>query len=35
MSTRKVLLGCGIASSLLYVAMNVIAPLQYPGYNVS
>src|SRR5512144_1712592 len=34
MSTRKVLLGCGIASSLLYVAMNVIAPLQYAGYSV-
>ena len=24
----------GIASSLLYVAMNVIAPMRYPGYDV-
>lgn len=30
---QKILLSCGIISSLLYVAMNVIVPLQYPGYN--
>jgi hypothetical protein len=30
---RKILLGCGIASSVLYVLMNVIAPLRYPGYS--
>ena len=34
MSTRRVLFACGIASSLLYVIMNIIAPLQYPGYSV-
>jgi Protein of unknown function (DUF998) len=30
---RKVLLGCGIASSLLYVMMNVVAAMRYPGYD--
>jgi Protein of unknown function (DUF998) len=30
---RKVLLGCGIASSLLYVVMNVVAAVIYPGYD--
>jgi uncharacterized protein DUF998 len=30
---RKVLLSCGIASSLLYVVMNVIAAMGYPGYD--
>lgn len=30
---KKVLLGCGIISSLLYVAMNIIVPMQYPGYS--
>ena len=30
---RKVLLVCGILSSLLYVAMNVIAALLYEGYS--
>jgi hypothetical protein len=34
MRTRKVLLGCGIAASLLYVTMNTVAPLQYQGYSV-
>jgi hypothetical protein len=29
----KVLLVCGIASSLLYVAMNVFVPTTWPGYN--
>ncbi len=31
--TRKVLLVCGILSSLLYVTMNVIAAMLYEGYN--
>jgi len=30
---RKLLLVCGILSSLLYVAMNIFVPLQYKGYN--
>jgi hypothetical protein len=30
---RKTLLGCGIAASLLYVAMNVFIPLGWPGYS--
>ncbi len=30
---RKVLLICGILSSLLYVAMNVFVPLQWEGYS--
>ncbi len=30
---RKLLLGCGIASSVLYLFMNVITPLRYPGYS--
>src|SRR5579884_398087 len=30
---RKVLLGCGIASSLLYVGMNIAGSLLYPGYD--
>lgn len=30
---RRVLLTCGIAASLLYVAMNVFIPLQWPGYS--
>lgn len=29
----RVLLGCGIASSLLYVAMNVFVAMQWPGYS--
>ena len=29
----KALLACGIAASLLYVAMNIIVPLQWPGYS--
>jgi hypothetical protein len=31
--TRKVLLLCGIASSLLYVAMNVFVPMEWEDYN--
>ncbi|MBI4500630.1 MAG: DUF998 domain-containing protein [Gemmatimonadetes bacterium] len=31
--TRKALLVCGIAASLLYVTMNIIAPIRYDGYD--
>ena len=31
--TRKILLACGIISSLLYVAMNAVIPLQWKGYS--
>ena len=31
--TRKILLICGIVSSLLYVAMNVFVPMQWEGYS--
>lgn len=30
---RKILLGCGIASSVLYVATDVLGSLRYPGYR--
>lgn len=30
---RKAALYCGILSSLLYAAINIIVPMQYPGYN--
>ena len=30
----RLLLACGIASSLLYAAVNVVAPLRYPGYDL-
>src|SRR4051812_30019204 len=30
---RKALLYCGIISSVLYVAMNIFVPLQWPAYN--
>jgi hypothetical membrane protein len=29
----KALLACGVAASLLYFAMNIIVPLQWPGYS--
>ena len=32
---RKVLLICGIVSSLLYVAMNVFVPMLYEGYSMA
>lgn len=32
-AVRRALLICGILSSLLYVVMNAIAPLLYPGYS--
>ena len=31
--TRKILLVCGILSSLLYIAMNVVVPMQWEGYS--
>ncbi len=33
-SLRKALLVCGILSSLLYVAVNIIVPMQWEGYSV-
>ncbi len=30
---RRLFLGCGMASSVLYLIMNVIAPFRYPGYS--
>jgi hypothetical protein len=30
---RRILLLCGILSSLLYVAMLIFVPMQYEGYN--
>jgi hypothetical protein len=30
---RKAFLVCGIGSSVLYVAMNIIGPMQYEGYS--
>lgn len=32
-AVRKVLLGCGIASSVLYIASDIIGSLRYPGYS--
>lgn len=32
---NKLLLLCGIISSLLYVAANIFIPMQYPGYNLA
>jgi hypothetical protein len=31
--TRKILLVCGVLSSLLYVGMNVFVPMQWEGYS--
>lgn len=33
MIPRRILLGCGIASSLLYVVMNVLGAMQFEGYS--
>jgi hypothetical protein len=33
-STHKLLLVLGILSSMLYIAMNIVTPILYPGYNV-
>ena len=30
---RKILLGCGIVSSVLYVVTDVLGTLRYPGYS--
>jgi hypothetical protein len=35
MSLKKALLYCGIASSLLYVLINIIVPFKFPGYKIS
>lgn len=32
---REVLLVCGIVSSLLYVALNVLGALRFPGYSLT
>lgn len=32
---RKLLLACGILSSLWYVAINVLVPLRWPGYSAA
>jgi hypothetical protein len=32
-SDRRIWLGCGIASSLLYVAMNIVVPMRWPAYR--
>jgi len=32
---NKLLLVCGIISSLLYVAANIFIPMQYPGYSLA
>ncbi|MEI9909295.1 MAG: DUF998 domain-containing protein [Bacteroidota bacterium] len=32
---RKVLLICGIISSLFYVAINIFVPMQFPGYSAA
>jgi Protein of unknown function (DUF998) len=33
--TQKVLLFCGILSSLLYIAMNIFIPMHFPGYSTA
>jgi hypothetical protein len=30
---RKILLGCGIVSSVLYIVSDVLGTLRYPGYS--
>ncbi len=32
---KKVLLICGILSSLLYVALNIFVPMQWPAYDIA
>jgi hypothetical protein len=34
-AVQKALLICGILSSLWYVAINIIVPMQYPGYSIA
>ncbi len=31
--TRRIFLICGILSSLLYLALNILVPMQWPAYN--
>jgi hypothetical protein len=33
--TRKILLWCGILSSLLYIAINILIPMQWETYSIS
>lgn len=33
--SRRLLLFCGIASSVLYTLVNIVAPAMYPGYDVA
>ena len=30
---RKILLGCGFVSSVLYIALDILGTLRYPGYR--
>jgi hypothetical protein len=30
---RRILLVCGVVSSVLYVMVDVLGPLRYPGYR--
>jgi hypothetical protein len=30
---RRILLICGIVSSVLYIAVDILATLRYPGYR--
>jgi hypothetical membrane protein len=30
---RKILLGCGIVASVLYIVSDIIGTLRYPGYS--
>lgn len=32
-TVRKILLGCGVISSVLYIAADIIGALRYPGYS--
>jgi hypothetical protein len=32
---RKILLTCGVISSLFYVVINIFVPLRYPGYSLT
>ena len=33
--TRNILLLCGILAMLWYVVMNILVPVQYPGYSIA
>jgi Protein of unknown function (DUF998) len=32
--SRKILLSCGLLSSLYYIFINIYVPMQYPGYSI-